>query len=213
MDEEGILKRIKADIINFDMDDIKEASKLALDAGISPQRVIKEAMAEGMFVVGEKYENDEYDLPDLIMAGEAMNEGTKVLFKGAEVSDVFAPVMLATIRGDIHDIGKNVLSNFLRGGGIVVRDLGVDVKKEEIADAVEKYRPKVLGLSALLSTTKDEINGVIKELENRGLRRDLKIIVGGLPTDRKFAKRARSDAYAEDAPEGVKIIRGWVLKS
>lgn len=211
MEEEGILKRIREDVISFDMDDIKEAVRLALKAGIPPERVINEAMADGMKVVGERYENDEYYLPDLIMAGETMNEGTKVLFSGERrIEGPGAPVVLATVKGDIHDIGKNVLSNFLNGAGIRVHDLGVDVSSEEIVETVRKYRPAVLGLSALLSTTKDEIKEVIKELEKRGLRKDVKIIIGGLPTDRGFARKAGGDAYAEDAVEGVKIIKKWV---
>lgn len=211
MDKEGILARIKWDVINFDVDDIKEAAALALEAGIPPERVIKEAMAEGMKVVGERYETDEYFLPDLIMAGEAMNEGTKVLFSGGrEIGGSDAPVVLATVAGDIHDIGKNIFSNFLSGAGIGVRDLGVDVSREEIVENIRKYRPKMLGLSALLSTTKDEMKEVIKELEKAGLRRDLKVIVGGLPTDRNFAKKAGSDAYAEDAISGVNIIKEWL---
>lgn len=211
MEEEGILKRIKWDVINFDMDDIKEAVGLALGAGIPREKVINEAMAEGMKVVGGRYENDEYYLPDLIMAGETMNEGTKVLFSGSAETDGDAePVMLATVAGDIHDIGKNVFSNFLSGAGIGVHDLGVDVSREEIVENVRKFRPKVLGLSALLSTTKGEIKEVIKELEKRGLRKDVKIIIGGLPADTDFAKKAGSDAYAEDAVEGVKIIKDWL---
>ncbi|MEE9564324.1 MAG: cobalamin-dependent protein [Candidatus Hydrothermarchaeaceae archaeon] len=211
MEEEGILKRIREDVISFDMDDIKEAARLALKAGIPPERVINEAMADGMKVVGERYENDEYYLPDLIMAGETMNEGTKILFSGERrIEGPGAPVVLATVKGDIHDIGKNVLSNFLNGVGIRVHDLGVDVSSEEIVETVRKYRPAVLGLSALLSTTKDEIKEVIKELEKSGLRKDVKIIIGGLPTDRGFARKAGGDAYAEDAVEGVKIIKKWV---
>lgn len=211
MDGEGILKRIREDVISFDMDDIKEAARLALKAGIPPERVINEAMADGMKVVGERYENDEYYLPDLIMAGETMNEGTKILFSGERrIEGPGAPVVLATVKGDIHDIGKNVLSNFLNGAGIGVHDLGVDVSSEEIVETVRKYRPVVLGLSALLSTTKDEIKEVIKELEKSGLRKDVKIIIGGLPTDRGFARKAGGDAYAEDAVEGVKIIKKWV---
>jgi methylmalonyl-CoA mutase cobalamin-binding domain/chain len=211
MEEEGILKRIREDVISFDMDDIKEAARLALKAGIPPERVINEAMADGMKVVGERYENDEYYLPDLIMAGETMNEGTKILFSGGRrIGGADTLVVLATVKGDIHDIGKNVLSNFLNGAGIRVHDLGVDVSSEEIVETVRKYRPVVLGLSALLSTTKDEIKEVIKELEKSGLRKDVKIIIGGLPTDRGFARKAGGDAYAEDAVEGVKIIKKWV---
>lgn len=211
MEEDGILRRIKEDVINFDLDDIRGAVRLALDAGIAKERIINEAMAEGMKVVGERYESDVYYLPDLIMAGETMNEGTKVLFSGKDrIFGPGAPVVLVTVKGDIHDIGKNILSNFLNGTGIGVHDLGVDVSKEEIAETISEYRPVVLGLSAMLSTTRGEIKEVIKELEKRDLREGVKIIIGGLSTDRGFAKKAGGDAYAEDAVEGVKIIRRWI---
>lgn len=211
MEEEGILKRIREDVINFDMDDIKEAAKLALEAGIPPERVINEAMAEGIKIVEKRYKKDEYYLPDLVMAGEAMNEGTKVLFSGeSRILGPGAPVVLATTKGNIHDIGKNILSNLLNGAGIGVHDLGVDVSKEEIAETVEKYKPVALGFSAMFPAAKKEIKEVIKELEKRDLRKDVKIIIGGSITDKRFAKHVGGDAYAKDAVEGVKIIKGWI---
>lgn len=211
MDEGSILRRLKEDVINFDVDDIKEATRLAVAAGIPPARVIFEALAKGMEVVDERYRRDEYFLPDLVMAGETMNEATRILFDGANaVSDSGAQVVLATVKGDIHDIGKNILSNFLVGYGIEVRDLGVDVARGEIVEAVRKLKPKVLGLSSMITTTRGEIEGVIKALEEDGLRKGIKVIIGGESTSGIFAKMAGADAHVRNANDGVRIIRRWI---
>jgi len=214
MDEESIFRRLIDDVVNFDADDIREAASLALKLGIPPEKVVNEALAKGMEIVGDRYEKDEFFLPDLIMAGETMNEATKVLFDGQKTDpNAKANVVLATVKGDIHDIGKNILSNLLNGAGVWTHDLGVDVSNDEIAGAVESLRPKVLGLSSMITTTRDEIKTVIKELHSRGLRQDLKIIIGGESTGRDFAKMAGVDAYSKEATEGVRIIRGWINSS
>ncbi|MFQ5800172.1 MAG: B12-binding domain-containing protein [Candidatus Hydrothermarchaeales archaeon] len=211
MDEEKILKRLKEDVINFDVDDIRKAAQLAVKAEIPPQRPINEALVGGLEEIGRRYQKDEYFLPDIIMAAEAMNEATTILFSEAKTSsDSDATVVLATVKGDIHDIGKNILSNFLSGTGIAVHDLGVDVTKAEIVETVERLRPQALGLSSMISTTSGEIKRVIKELEEKSLRKDLKVIIGGASTGRVFAKMAGVDAYAKDAVTGVKIIKKWI---
>ncbi len=211
MDEESILRRLMDDVINFDVDDIKEAAALALQAGIPPERVINEALAKGMEAVDERYRRDEYFLPDLVMAGETMNEATRILFGGANINPgLDASVVLATVKGDIHDIGKNVLSNLLNGAGIAVHDLGVDVSMDEIVETVRKLNPRVIGLSSMITTTSGEIKSIIQELEKRGLRKNVKVIIGGESTGMVFAKMAGADAHAGDAAEGVRIIKGWI---
>lgn len=213
MDEESILRRLEEDVVNFDADDIREAASLAAEAGIPPERVINEALAKGMEVVDERYRRDEYFLPDLVMAGEAMSEAVKMLFAGAKTSHSNdATVVLATVKGDIHDIGKNVLSNFLNGAGIAVHDLGVDVTRAEILEAVRKLGPQVLGLSSMITTTRREIKGVTEELDKMGIRRDLKVIIGGESTGRVYAKMVGADAHARNAVEGVEIIKKWIQK-
>ncbi len=173
--------------------------------------MINEALAKGMEVVDERYRKDEYFLPDLVMAGETMNEATRILFGGANINPgLDASVVLATVKGDIHDIGKNVLSNLLNGAGIAVHDLGVDVSMDEIVETVRKLNPRVLGLSSMITTTSGEIKSIIQELEKRGLRKNVKVIIGGESTGMVFAKMARADAHAGDAAEGVRIIRGWI---
>jgi methylmalonyl-CoA mutase cobalamin-binding domain/chain len=210
MDSENILKRLKEGVINFDVDEVKEAAMLALEANIAPQSALNQALVKGMEVVGERYERDEYFLPDMIMAAEAMNEATKILFSGVKNNSDTSPlVVLATVKGDIHDIGKNILSNFISGSGISVYDLGVDATKEEIVETVNKLKPQALGLSSMVSTTRGEIKEVIKELERREIRKDLKVIIGGASTGRVFAKIAGADAYAKDAIKGTEIIKRW----
>ena len=211
MDKDSVLRRLKDDVIRFDHDDIREAASLAMEAGIEPQRAINEALLKGLEEVDRRYRNDEYFLPDLIMASEAMNEAVKTLFKGLKENPGSGPdAVLATVKGDIHDIGKNILAGLLRGSGVSVYDLGVDVAEEEITSAVEKHRPRVLCLSAMLSTTREEIKSVIKELERKGFRKEVKIIIGGASTGRVFASLAGADAYAEDALIGAAIVRDWI---
>jgi 5-methyltetrahydrofolate--homocysteine methyltransferase len=213
MDEKSIFKRLKEGVINFDHDDIKEAAELAVGAGIEPQRVISEALIPGMDEVDKRYQRDEFFLPDLIMAGEAMNEATKILFRDYErYSEPDGVVVLATVRGDIHDIGKNILANLLIGSGVGVHDMGVDVESEEIIRAVESLNPSVLGLSSMLSTTRDEIKKVIQGIKNMAPTRDIKIIIGGASTSGFFARTLGADNYSKDAVGGVKIIKGWLDK-
>ncbi len=213
MDEKSILKRLEEDVINFDVDDIREAAYLAVQAGIPLEKAINEALAKGMEVVDERYRKDEYFLPDLVMAGEAMNEATRILFDGTKTShESDASVVLATVKGDIHDVGKNVLSNLLNGSGIAVHDLGVDVDRAEIIEALEKLKPRVLGLSSMITTTRGEIKGVLEELERRNLRKNVRVIIGGESTGRLLATMAGADAHARDAIEGVEIIKGWIRK-
>jgi methanogenic corrinoid protein MtbC1 len=147
------------------------------------------------------------------MAGEAMNEATKILFKNHEMNSYpDGLVVLATVKGDIHDIGKNILANFLIGSGVGVHDLGVDVETPEILRAVERLNPTVLGLSAMLSTTRDEIKKVIHGVKNMAPNRNIKIIIGGASTSGLFARIAGADNYSKDAFQGVKIIKEWIDK-
>lgn len=209
-DENEVLRRLKNDVIMFDHEDIVPAAMLALDMGIPREKIITDALMPGMEEVGRRYESDEYFLPDLIMASEAMTEAVKNLFKDGESDEKTPKVLLATVKGDIHDIGKNLLGNYLGGMGIGANDLGVDVSAEEVADAVERLQPKVLALSSMLSNTRVEIATIITTLKKRGLRKGLNIIVGGCSTGRVYALKTGADAYAKDAFKGSTIIKGWL---
>ncbi|MEM2935552.1 MAG: corrinoid protein [Candidatus Bathyarchaeia archaeon] len=212
MKEETILKRLQDCIVNLDIDGIGKAAQDALDAGIPPVKAVTEGMAKGMDIVGQKYEAKEYFLAELIMAGEVMKEGMKVLephLKGGEVKTL-GKVAVGTVRGDLHDIGKNIVATLLGAAGFDVIDLGVDVTPEQFVEVVRTQKPKIIGMSALLTVTMPEMENVIKELKKAGLRDQVKIIVGGAPLTEDYAKKIGADAYAPNAVAGVNICKKWV---
>jgi len=212
MKEEKILKRLQDCIVNLDIDGISKAAQDALDAGIPPVKAVTEGMAKGMDIVGQKYEAKEYFLAELIMAGEVMKEGMKVLephLKAGEVKTL-GKVAVGTVRGDLHDIGKNIVATLLNAAGFNVIDLGVDVTPEQFVEAVRTQKPKIIGMSALLTVTMPEMENVVKELKKAGLRDKVKIIVGGAPLTDDYAKKIGADAYAPNAVAGVNICKKWV---
>jgi len=212
MKEEKILKRLQDCIVNLDIDGIGKAAQDALDAGIPPVKAVTEGMAKGMDTVGQKYEAKEYFLAELIMAGEVMKEGMKVLEPHLQKGEVqtLGKVAVGTVRGDLHDIGKNIVATLLGAAGFDIIDLGVDVTPEQFVEAVRTQKPKIIGMSALLTVTMPEMENVIKELKKAGLRDKVKIIVGGAPLTEDYAKKIGADAYGPNAVAGVNICKKWV---
>jgi 5-methyltetrahydrofolate--homocysteine methyltransferase len=211
MKQKEILDRLRDSIVNLDIEGVKRACQEALAEGIPPIEAVTEGMAKGMDIVGQKYEAKEFFLSELIMAGEVMKEGMAVLepyLKEAEVKKS-GKILLGTVKGDLHDIGKNIVAMLLGAAGFEVIDLGVDVPAEKFVEAVRTYKPKILGLSALLTTTMLEMENVIRELEKAGLRKQLKVIVGGAPITKEYAKKIGADANAPDAVAGVNICKEW----
>ncbi len=212
--EREILEELREAIVNLDVEGVKKACKEAVDAGIPAYKCVSEAVAKGLEMVGEKYERGEYFLADLVVAGEAVKEGMKILEPYMKTSgvEVLGKVVIGTVRGDMHDIGKNIAATMLGGAGFEVIDLGVDVSPEAFVEAVRKYRPHIVGMSALFTTTMIEMEKVIKALEDAGLRNKVKVIIGGAPVSREYAEKIGADAYARDAVEGVSICKSWILE-
>jgi 5-methyltetrahydrofolate--homocysteine methyltransferase len=210
--EEEVLHKIQDAIINLDIEGMQKACKTAIDIGIPAYKGITEGMAKGMDIVGQKYENNEYFLAELIMAGETMKEGLKVLEPWLKVGEVrtIGKVVIGTVRGDLHDLGKNIVVTLLRAAGFDVVDLGVDVQPSKFVDAVKKRNPDIVGMSALLTATMMEMENVIKALKEAGLRDKVKIIIGGAPTTQEYAEKIHADAAARHAVEGVNICKSWV---
>jgi 5-methyltetrahydrofolate--homocysteine methyltransferase len=209
-----VLARLRDAIVNLDIDGVKRATREALDAGVTPYEAIMEGMAKGMEVVGQKYEAGEYFLAELIMAGETMKEGLSVLEPYMKTGDMkhIGKVVIGTVEGDLHDIGKNVVITLLTASGFEVIDLGVDVPAEKFVEAVKQYKPDIVAMSALLTTTMVNMAKVIKALEQAGLRDKVKIIVGGAPLTEEYARQIGADAYGRDAVEGVNICKKWVSR-
>ena len=212
MKEEEILGKIRDAIVNLDIDGVQNACKEAIEAGIPAYKAVTDGMAEGMVIVGEKYENNEYFLAELIMAGETMKEGMIVLEPHLKSGDLkkIGKVVIGTVRGDLHDIGKNVVATLLGAAGFDIVDLGVDVPSEKFVQAIKESNPDILGMSALLTTTMIEMESVIKALKEAGVKDKVKIIIGGAPITQEYADKIGADAAARDAVQGVNICKSWV---
>ena len=213
-----MLSEIKNSLINLDIDKTLELVKKAIDQGFKPLDIIN-TMAEGMKVIGDMFERGEYFISDLIVASEIFKEVMKILepliMKEKEVMKPIGRVVIGTIEGDIHDIGKNLVATMLRVNGFEVIDLGVDVSPQKFVEAVKQYNPDIVGMSALLTSTMMNMRKVIETLEKEGLRDKVKVIIGGAPITEEFAKRIGADAYGENAIVAVDICKRLVegLKS
>jgi len=212
--EKKILGKLRDAVVNLDIEGVKRASDDVLKAGIPAYRAVIEGMAKGMEIVGQKYEDGEYFLAELIMAGETMKEGMTVLEPHLKAGDIRAAgkVIIGTVRGDLHDIGKNVVITLLRAANFDVVDLGVDISAEQFVEAVQKHNPDIIAMSALLTTTMIEMENVMNSLKKAGLRGKLKVIIGGAPITPDYAKKIGADAAARDAVEGVRICNEWMKR-
>ncbi|RLG75868.1 MAG: cobalamin-binding protein [Thermoprotei archaeon] len=203
---------IKESFLEFDFDETKRLVRKAVDElRIDPLDVVEKALRPAMGVVGEKFEEGEFFLAELIVSGqlfkEIMSEIIEPKLGVGEAGRRLGTVVIGTVKGDLHDIGKNIVATMLRIAGFEVIDLGVDVPTEKFVEAVEKYRPDILGMSALLTTVIDEIKHVIDALKSKGLRDKVKIVVGGAAVTESFAKEVGADGYGKDAVEAVRVCK------
>ncbi len=195
-------------IVDLDDDNIASVVQGKIDAGAVPQDILK-ALTLGMDEVGRRYETDEYFLSELVLAGETMKRAFEVLkphLKADESGDR-KRIIAATVKGDNHDIGKNILLAMLLSAGFEIIDLGVDTSADEIVQAVKDSGAKVIALSALLTMTMNQISTVDEALREAGLRENVKIIAGGAPLNLKIAKELGADDYGADAIDGVRRIK------
>jgi corrinoid protein of di/trimethylamine methyltransferase len=206
------MKAIIEAINEFDGDRVKLAATKALEANISPVEIIQQGIAAGLLEIGKKYETGELFVTHLVAAAEAAK---------AAITDVIEPeirktggegiegpkVVLATVKGDIHDIGKNIVGAMLFSAGFDVIDIGKDVDNEFVVAKVKELNAHLLGLSALLSTTIPEMRKIIELLKEANLRDKVKVMVGGAPVTEQYAKEIGADAYAENAAEAVVVAK------
>ena len=214
MDKREILIEISEAVINFDASKAQELCKTALAMGVPPYEIIMDGMAKGMNLVSKRYENGDYFLSELVMAGDTMKQALEVVEPHLNQEDGKSrgTILIGTVQGDMHDIGKHIFGNLLRGAGFKVVDLGFDVSPTSFADEVEKSKPEILGMSALITTTMTSMADTIVELKKRGIRNKVKVIIGGAAVDRAYATKIDADAAARDAVEGVSICKDWTAK-
>lgn len=188
---------------------VTELVKEAIRDGIDPKSIVVEALTGSMEVVGEKFESGEYLIPDMLASAEcvgvAMDLLSPYLLKaGVKTKGKF---IISTVQGDLHDIGKNIVSIMLKGAGYEVIDLGTDVPADRIIGAVKEHQAPYLGLSALLTTTMRVMGDVIEKLKEEGIRERVKVLIGGAPTSKEFADQIGADAYCRDAFEATDILK------
>ncbi len=199
------LKGLAESIIGGNMAKAKELTQSAVQEGVEPGKILGEGLIAGMNVVGDKFKKNEFYVPEVLIAARAMHAGMDILKPILAKSGVkpVATVVVGTVKGDLHDIGKNLVVMMLEGAGFDVVDAGVDVDAEKFASAIQEKSAKLLGMSALLTTTMPSMKTIIDVLQTKGLKDKVKIMVGGAPLTQEYADEIGADGYAPDAASAV----------
>lgn len=192
--------------------DIAALVEQLLKEGVSPKDILNEGLISGMDVIGRKFKNNEIFVPEVLIAARAMNAALAVLKPALAATGVepIGKAIICTVKGDLHDIGKNLVRMMLEGAGIEVIDLGVDVAPEKVVDAVKEHNPDLLCLSALLTTTMMAQKDTITALVEAGIRDKVKIMVGGAPVTQAFADEIGADGYAPDAASAAQVAKSFL---
>ena len=204
-----IVQRIAKKLYHGDIEAVAELVQDALDAGMAPSEVLSDALLAGMDEVGRDFKAGVLFVPEVMFSARAMKAGMAVLRPLLAESDMASSgkCVIGTVKGDLHDIGKNLVTMMLDGGGFEAIDLGIDLEPGTFVDAVREHKPDLVGISALLTTTMTHMQTTIEALEEAGLRDSVKIMIGGAPVTADFAKQIGADAYAPDAATAVELAR------
>ncbi len=210
-----ILETIKEMVVSGKFNDIQAEVQRAVDDGTDLNSLINDALISAMDTVGQRFADSEIFVPEMLVSAKTMKQGLdiiKPLLQSGEAANR-GTIVMATVKGDLHDIGKNLVTMMMEGAGFKIIDLGVDVKIEDLIETVKKEEADILGLSALLTTTMPQMQRVIDVLTTEGLRGKVKVIVGGAPIDQGFADKIGADGFGADAVEAVWLARKLVDKT
>lgn len=205
----NMVQRITKKLYAGDIEAVAESVQDALDVGMAPEVILKEALLGGMDAVGVDFKSGVLFVPEVMFSARAMQAGMDVLRPLLAESDMASAgkCVLGTVKGDLHDIGKNLVRMMLDGGGFEAIDLGVDLEPSAFVEAVREHQPDLVGMSALLTTTMPQMKVTIDALKEAGLRDSVKIMIGGAPVTAAFAEQIGADAYAPDAAAAVDVAR------
>ncbi|MCS7369367.1 MAG: corrinoid protein [archaeon GBS-70-058] len=210
-EKEELLNKLKESAINGDSDQVVKLSKKVIEVGIDPLEAVEKALIAGVLELGEKWINGEAFIVDMIAAAEAMKAGLSILKeeivkRGGSIK-YRGKIVIGTVEGDIHDIGKSIVASLLEAAGYEVIDLGVDVPAQKFIEAIKQYNPDIIGMSALMTTTMLKQREIIEAIKQANLRDKVKIIVGGAPTTEDWAKEIGADGWAPDAASAVELVK------
>ncbi len=214
LSDEDLVTQMHDDLYDGLAEEIDEGTRILLGRGWSPTRTLDEALVAGMTIVGIDFRDGILFVPEVLLAANAMKAGMAIL-KPLLIATGAEPVgkmVIGTVKGDIHDIGKNLVGMMMEGAGFEVFDLGVNTDYQQFREAIEEHKPNILGMSALLTTTMPYMKVVIAELVKEGIRDDFIILVGGAPLNEDFAGKIGADAYCRDAATAVDTAKELVAK-
>ena len=205
---------IRQAVIEGDDEKTVQLIKAALLQNVSPAEIVTNALQMGMTIVGQKFSEGEFFIPEMLFAARSVNRAMEVLKPkiGRAEKLTLGRIVIGTVAGDIHDIGKNLVGMFLEGAGFEVIDIGTDVHAEQFVDAVIKYKPDIVGLSSLLTTTMPAIPATIAALEAAELRSRVKVVIGGAPVNQHFADMVKADGYGHDGGAAIALCRQLIGK-
>jgi corrinoid protein of di/trimethylamine methyltransferase len=210
----SILEELKAAVMEGDSEKSVEFAKKALESDIPPLDAITNGLAKGVKAIGDLFSDGEVFLVELVMAGDAMKAGMSVLLPVIKESKTEitseGKVLIGTVQGDIHSIGKDIVGTLLEAEGFEVLNIGEDVASETFVEKVKEYRPDVLGLSSLLTATMPAQKDVIEKLKAAGLRKEVKVVIGGAPTTQEWSDEIEADGWAGDAVTAVSLVKKLV---
>jgi corrinoid protein of di/trimethylamine methyltransferase len=208
------LKQLHDAVLNGNAKVAKSVTEQALAEGVNPQKLVTEFMIPAMDEVGRRFEKNEYFVPELLIAARAMKTALAIIapLLKAQGAEPIARVAIGTVKGDLHDIGKNLVAAMLEGGGFEIIDLGVDVSAEKFIEAVQTKKANVIALSALLTTTMPMMKNTVEAIKTAGVREKVKVMIGGAPVTDKYAQEIGADGYADNASSAVTLARKLVAK-
>jgi 5-methyltetrahydrofolate--homocysteine methyltransferase len=209
---ELIVQQIYDSIVAGEAPVVVEKLEEALEAKIPLDKIVNEGMIAAMGEVGRLFERGEYFVPEMLVAARAMQRGMAYLKPYLATAGIqsIGKIVIGTVKGDLHDIGKNLVSVMLEGAGFAILDLGTDVPADRFVEVVKTEKPDILAMSALLTTTMPNFNGVLQALENSGVRQEVKVLIGGAPVTQAYAQQLGADGYAPDASRAVAAAKALV---
>jgi methylmalonyl-CoA mutase cobalamin-binding domain/chain len=214
LDDDELVKQMQDDLYDGLKEEVEEGTRILLERGWTPYRVLTEALVGGMTIVGVDFRDGILFVPEVLLAANAMKGGMAIL--RPLLAETGAPpsgkMVIGTVKGDIHDIGKNLVGMMMEGAGFEVVDLGINCDADKYLKALEEHKPDILGMSALLTTTMPYMKVVIDTMKEKGIRDDYVVLVGGAPLNEAFAAAVGADAYCRDASVAVETAKDYVAR-